>query len=358
VSAALVAATRRLGPDAVAVSAIGFGCMPLSLGRRPSEAVALNVLHAALDAGVTLLDTADAYCLDERYELGHNERLVAKALRTWGGPSSEVVVATKAGMRRLGGSFEPDGRPEHLRQACDRSLRALGVDQIGLYQLHTPDPRVPFTESVGALERLREAGKIRWVGLSNVDIDQITAARAIVPVASVQNELSPFKRDELANGVVAHCAGAGLGFLAYSPVGGGLNTRLREHPVLREIAAERGVSVYAVVLAWLVAQAPNIIPIPAARSVEHALDSVRAADLALSAAEVEAIDRATFALPLRRVLRTHLANQPWLKAAFRWARGTLPEERRFGERRYASSTLVTERRSGRDRRAVVRGKLG
>jgi aryl-alcohol dehydrogenase-like predicted oxidoreductase len=324
--------------------------MPLSLGRRPPEATALRVLHAVLDAGVTLLDTADAYCLDERYELGHNERLVAKALGSWRGSRDAVVVATKGGMRRLGGSFEPDGRPEHLIAACDRSLQALGVERIDLYQLHTPDPQLPFRESLGALARLREAGKIRCVGLSNVSIDQIETARAIVPVVGVQNEFSPFCRDAGTIGVVAHCARVGLAFLAYSPVGGGLNTRLRDHPVLQRIARVHGLSAHAVVLAWLLAKAPNVIPIPAARSVEHAVDSLRAADATLSPDEVAAIDQATFPLPLPRALREALAKRAWLKAAFRWVRGKLPQNRRFGERRYASAAVATEQRSGKDRR--------
>jgi aryl-alcohol dehydrogenase-like predicted oxidoreductase len=324
--------------------------MPLSLGRRPTEATALRVLHAVLDSGVTLLDTADAYCLDERYELGHNERLVAKALRSWPGSRGAVVVATKGGMRRLGGSFEPDGRPEHLAAACDRSLQALGVERIDLYQLHTPDPQLPFRESLEALARLREAGKVRWVGLSNVTIDQIETARAIVPVVSVQNELSPFCRDALTTGVVAYCARAGLAFLAYSPVGGGLNTRLREHPALRRIARAHDLSAHAVALAWLLAKAPNVIPIPAARSVAHALDSLQAADVALSPEEMAAIDQASFPLPLPRALRATLAKHAWLKAAFRWARGKLPQNRRFGERRYASTAVATDRRSGQERR--------
>src|ERR1043166_8515818 len=170
--------TRPLGPGIPAVSVIGFGGMHLSIVGRPAdESTALRVIHAALNAGETLIDTADACCLDDS-ETGHNERLIAKALRTWGGRRDTVVVATKGGMIRPGGRWERGGRPEQLRKACDRSLKALRLDRLDLYQLHTPDPNVPFAESVGALVELQRAGKIRWIGVSNVSVDDIkTAAR-------------------------------------------------------------------------------------------------------------------------------------------------------------------------------------
>jgi aryl-alcohol dehydrogenase-like predicted oxidoreductase len=134
--------------------------MPLSTADRPPEPDAVRVIHAALDAGVRLLDTADVYCLSDE-DLGHNERLMAKALREWNGPRDEVIVATKGGMTRPDGRWDRNGRPEHLRRACDRSLQALGVDRIDLYQFHTPDPRVPFAESVGMLAELQQIGKVR-----------------------------------------------------------------------------------------------------------------------------------------------------------------------------------------------------
>lgn len=287
--------TRPLGPGAPAVSAVGFGGMPLSIAGRPDdEAQAVQVLHAALDAGMTLVDTADVYCLDE-HDLGHNERLVATALRTWGGRRDAVVVATKGGLTRPGGRWEHDGRPASLRRACERSLRALGLECIPLYQFHRPDPGVPFAESVGALADLRREGKIRWVGLSNVSVDQIREAGAIVPVTAVQNRLNPFFREALDDGVVAHCAQEGIGFLAYSPVGGGrLNRKLPTIPLVQRIAAAHGATPHAVVLAWVLAQGPTVVVIPGARTVEHATDSAGAADLALTAAERAAIDGAAF----------------------------------------------------------------
>jgi aryl-alcohol dehydrogenase-like predicted oxidoreductase len=256
--------------------------------------VSIEVVRTALDAGARLIDTADVYCLDDA-DLGHNERLVAQALRGWAGQREQVLLATKGGLTRPGGRWERDGRPAHLRTACERSLRALGVDRIALYQLHAPDPEVPFEESVGALADLRREGKIRWVGLSNVSVAQIRAAEAIVPIASVQNRLNPFFREALQDGVVRFCEERGIGFLAYSPVGGGrLNRRLPDHPVLRPMAERLGVSAHALVLAWVLSRSPAVIVIPSARSVEHALDSVGAGRVELVAEDLVAIDRAEF----------------------------------------------------------------
>jgi len=285
---------RALGASAPVVPAVGYGGMHLSLQDRPPRSQAIDVVRAALDAGARLIDTADVYCLDDA-DIGHNETLIAEALRGWGGDRDAVIVATKGGLTRPAGRWERDGRPEHLRAACDRSLRALGVERIALYQLHAPDERVPFEESVGALAQLRREGKIRWVGLSNVSVAQIRAAEAITPIASVQNRLNPFFREALEHGVVQYCTGQGIGFLAYSPTGGGrLNLRLPDHPVLRPMAARLGVTAHALVIAWVLARSPSVMAIPSARRVEHALDSVRAGDLELSAEDLALIDGATF----------------------------------------------------------------
>jgi len=285
---------RRLGDGAPSVPAVGYGGMHLSLEDRPPERQSVEVIRAALDGGVRLIDTADVYCHDDS-DIGHNERLVAGALRGWNGDRDAVLVATKGGLTRPGGRWERDGRPEHLRAACERSLRAVGVERLALYQLHAPDPAVPFEESVGELGRLRREGKIRWVGLSNVSVAQIRAAEAIVPVASVQNRLNPFFRESLDEGVVRYCAEQGIGFMAYSPTGGGrLNRKLPGHPVLRPMAERLGASAHALVLAWVLAQSPAVIVIPSARRVAHALDSVAAGSLELSLEDLAAIDRAQF----------------------------------------------------------------
>lgn len=289
--------TRPLGPGGPAVTAVSYGGMHLSIQDRPPEEQSLRVLRAVMDAGATLIDTADAYCLDES-EIGHNERLVGRALNARGGSGGaggRVYVATKGGILRTAGRWEQDGRPEHLRRACDRSLRALGVERIDLYQLHAPDPKVPFLESVGALAQLRQEGKVERVGLSNVSVDQIRAAESMLPVATVQNRLNPFFREALSDGVLRYCTERGIGFLAYSPTGGGrLNRKLPAHPVLSGIAARLGISTHVVTLAWVLAQSPVTIVIPSARRVEHALDSLRAAEVTLAPEDLEAIDRAEF----------------------------------------------------------------
>lgn len=286
---------RPLGPGAGTVSAVGYGGMHLSIDGRPDETQALRVLLAVLDAGATLLDTADVYCLDQS-EIGHNERLMAKALSVWPrGDRATVRVATKGGLIRPDGRWERDARPERLRRACERSLKALGVETIDLYQLHAPDHHVPLEESVGALGTLRQEGKIRHVGLSNVSVAEIRRAEAIVPIVTVQNRLNPFFREALTTGVVDYCTSKGIGFLAYSPTGGGrLTKKLPAHPVLAPMAAELGVTAHQLALAWALAKGPTVIPIPSARQVDHALDSLRAADLTLSAADLRRIDEAEF----------------------------------------------------------------
>ncbi len=286
--------TRPLGPGTPAVPVIGYGGMHLSITDRPPEEQSVRVIHAALDAGMTLIDTADAYCLDAG-ETGHNERLITKAIRLWAGHREQLIVATKGGMVRPGGRWERDGRPEHLRAACEASLRALGVEQIALYHFHAPDPRVTLEDSVGALADLQRAGKIRWVGLSNVSVEEIRKAERIVPVVTVQNRLNPYFREALSDGVVEYCATRGIGFLAYSPTGGGRLTRkLPDHPTLAAIGARLGVTAHTVCLAWVVAQGPTVIAIPSARRVEHAVASARAADLSLAPADLAAISAAEF----------------------------------------------------------------
>ena len=285
---------RKLGPEAPPVSAVGYGGMHLSIQDRPPEEQSVRVIHAALDSGVTLIDTADVYCLDDS-EIGHNERLIARALRSWSGKPEHIMVATKGGMIRPGGRWEMNGKPSHLRAACERSLTALGVERIDLYQLHVPDPRVPLAESVGALGDLQREGKIRWIGLSNVSVSEIKEAEAVAPISTVQNRLNPFFREALAEGVVSYCGERKIGFLAYSPTGGGrLNRKLPAHPVLQPMAARLGVTPHVLVLAWVLARSPAVIVIPSARTVEHAVDSLGAAEITLSEADLSAITSAEF----------------------------------------------------------------
>ncbi len=285
---------HRLGAGARQVSRVGYGAMHLSITGRPDEATAIRTVHAALDRGVTLIDTADVYCIDHN-DIGHNERLIRKALDQWPGGRDRITVATKAGLTRPGGRWTRDGRPGHIRAACDASLMALGVDRIDLYQFHAPDPRVPFAESIGAFRELRDEGKVRWLGLSNVTVSEIEEASEIAGIHAVQNRLSPFFREAIHDGVLGQCERMGIAFLAYSPVGGGrLNRRLPRHPVVGRIAAAHGVSPHAVVLAWVLASSPSVVAIPSARSPAHAADAASATGIRLSPGEMRKIDRADF----------------------------------------------------------------
>ncbi|NUO46076.1 MAG: aldo/keto reductase [Streptomyces sp.] len=285
---------RTLGD--LKVSAVGLGAMPLSIEGRPDEERALATVRAALDAGVTLFDTADSYHLPGA-EPGHNERLVARALA---GSSAEVLIATKGGRGRpADGSWTVNGDPRHLKRAAEGSLKRLGVEAIGLYQLHKPDPAVPFEESVGALRELLDEGKIRLAGVSNTDVDQIRVAHGILGdrLVSVQNRYSPEVRDSEAE--LRLCAELGLAFLPWSPLGGlsrssldgpsGLTGSVR-FAAFHETAAERGVSPQQVGLAWLLAKSPTVIPIPGASRPETIRDSAGAAELVLSGAELARLE--------------------------------------------------------------------
>jgi aryl-alcohol dehydrogenase-like predicted oxidoreductase len=198
---------------------IGMGCMRLSTEPDRDEARAIEVLHGALDCGVNVLDTADAYCRDAG-EAGHNERLIARALATWGGDRSRILVATKGGLTRPQGEWIADGRARHLAAACAASRRALGVERIDLYQLHAPDPRTPLSTSVRALAALRRDGVIAHVGLCNVTVGQIEEARGITEIAAVQVELSIWHDEGVLSGVAEYCTANGIRIIAYWPLGG------------------------------------------------------------------------------------------------------------------------------------------
>jgi aryl-alcohol dehydrogenase-like predicted oxidoreductase len=276
------------------VSAIGLGGMPMSIEGRPDRDRSLSAIHAALDSGVTLIDTADAYHLDDS-DVGHNEVLIAEALATYGGDVSDVLVATKGGHTRPGGgAWDIDGSPEHLKAACDESLKRLGVEAIGLYQHHRPDPEVPYAETIGALGELLDDGKIRMAGISNADPAQIREAQQVLGgrLVSVQNEFSPAFRSSRPE--LDLCADMGIAFLPWSPLGGisdagALGSR---HIAFAEVAAERGVSPQQVTLAGLLALSPVVVPIPGASRPETARDSAAAADLELTTDEVARLSAA------------------------------------------------------------------
>src|SRR3954453_3913069 len=281
--------TRSLA--GVDIHPIGLGEMPMSLAGRPDEEQSIRTIHAALDAGANLIDTADAYARDDR-DVGHGERLVAKALA---GRRDDVIVATKGGLLRdRDRSWPPDGRPEHIRSACEASLRALQTDRIDLYQLHRPDPKVPYAESIGAFKELQDEGKGRWVGISNATVAQLEEALGIVDVVSVQNQLSLRYTPPIAKGEVQACTERGIAFLAWSPLGG--ISSAGEGPggvdPVRAAAQAHGVSPQQVALAWPLPLGPTMIPIPGSSRPETITDPLRAAELELSDAELRAISAA------------------------------------------------------------------
>jgi len=281
---------RRVG--SFQVPPVGFGAAGLSVADHPSEADAVLVIAAALDAGVRLLDTAACYVPSETQQ-GHNEELIAKGLAAWGGPVDEVLVATKAGIKRIASvdmakDFIASGRPEFLREQCETSLRALGTDCLGLLQIHTPPPDVPLVDAMGVFGELQAEGKVRHIGLSNVSVEQLEQVLEVVEVTSVQNRFSPAHREHL--DVVRACEERGIAFLAFSPLGGlGANARqLGEVNVpFAAVAEARGVSVHQVALAWELSVSPVLLPIPGSRRVETARDSAAAAGLVLTPDELE-----------------------------------------------------------------------
>ena len=269
----------------------GLGCMRLSTDRDRDETRGIAVLHAALDAGIRFLDTADAYCWDED-ERGHNERLIGRTLTSWSGDRSRVRVATKGGLTRPGGRWKPNGRSKHLREACERSLVALGAEHLDLYQLHAPDPRTPLGTSVRALEQLKREGLVSAIGLCNVTVGQIEEARRIVDIDSVQVELSVWHDHHFLSGVVDYCLANGLRLLAYRPLGGPSRRRkTASDPTLTAIAARHGATAFEIALAWLMDLSDLILPIPGATHVETVKSIARAGDIALTDADRTELDQ-------------------------------------------------------------------
>jgi aryl-alcohol dehydrogenase-like predicted oxidoreductase len=281
------------------ITRIGLGGMNLSLPGRPERGEAIGVIRASIEAGVTLIDTADSYAIDQS-EIGHNERLIAEALESMGlsvadGP---IIVATKGGLTRPGGRWRPDGRPASLRAACEASLRALNTDRIPLYQLHAPDPAVPFMESVGTIAALRDEGKVEAVGLSNVGVEQIELASSVAPIASVQNAFSTWDVGYRRSEVVEHCRKKGILFLAYSPLGGkGRASSLSEAQSLARLAVELDATAQELALAWLIHQSPVMVPIPGATTIRSAQSSARSAALTLDRRTLTRVRGALRALP-------------------------------------------------------------
>ena len=273
--------TLQLGGD-LTVNRLGFGAMRITgegiWGWPPDRQNALKVLRRAVELGVNLIDTADAYGPET------SELLIAEALHPY---PKGLVIATKGGLTRPGRSqWVPDGRPEHLKQAVEMSLKRLRLERIDLYQLHTIDPKVPMEASLGALKQMQDAGKIRHVGLSNVNPTEIVRARKILPIVSVQNEYNI--EDRKSEKALAYCEREGLGFMPWFPLGGGRG--LKPENALERAAKAHGVNVIQVAIAWLLQRSPVMLPIPGTSSVAHLEENVAAAKLKLTPAEWKAID--------------------------------------------------------------------
>ena len=274
------------------VSALGLGGMPMSIEGRPEESRAIATIHAALDAGITFIDTADAYHLGAD-EVGHNETLIARALASYGADTSEVLVATKGGHLRPGdGRWTLNGSPDYLRQACEASLRRLGVDAIGLYQFHRPDPTVPYADSIGAIRDLLDAGKIKMAGISNANAQQIRVAQELLEgrLVSVQNQFSPAFRSSESE--LRLCDENGIAFLPWSPLGGIRNASDlgASYRSFDQVAQEVDATPQQVTLAWMLAQSPVVIPIPGSSRPETIRASAAAVDLMLSPEQVSRLD--------------------------------------------------------------------
>lgn len=272
----------------VQVSSIGLGGMPMSIEGRPDRARSIATIHAALEAGVTFIDTADAY-QEGGEQVGHNETLIAEALASWGSDPSAILVATKGGhLRPVPGAWGQNGNPDYLKGAAKASAKRLGVESIGLYQFHRPDPEVDYADSVGAIRDLLDDGTIRMAGISNANPAQIRLANEILGgrLVSVQNQFSPKFRSSEPE--LELCAELGIAFLPWSPLGGigGAKELGGKWAEFQAVADAHGVSPQQVCLAWQLALAPIVIPIPGASRPESITDSALATELELTADEV------------------------------------------------------------------------
>lgn len=284
---------RRLGQTDISLTPIALGGMPMSISGRPAESQSIGTIHKALDLGVNLIDTSDAYCLDES-DKHHNERLIHKAIQQYEGDTSQVLVATKGGLMRPNGAWTQNGNPDHLRKAIRESHAALGGQEpIALWQYHSPDPNYSIKDSLTPAKEAVAEGLIRFVGVSNFSVEQIKRAREVVEIVSVQNQYNPWHRQPESDGVLDYCQAEGLTFLPWSPLGGSRRVKeLSNVAAIAQLAQDKQISVYALVLAWMLTN-PCIVPIPGATKPESIADSMTAAHVILTDEDIAAIDRAT-----------------------------------------------------------------
>jgi aryl-alcohol dehydrogenase-like predicted oxidoreductase len=301
--------TDGLSTSGLATSALGLGCMGLSQGYGPNDDESIRVIHSALDLGVTLLDTAMSY------GQGHNEQLIARALA---GRREHLTLATKFGIVRDKNGVHVDAQPDRVRDYCEASLERLGTDVIDLFYLHRVDPNVPIAETVGAMADLVAAGKVRHLGLSEVTVDQLEQAVAVHPIAAVQFEWSLLWRDP-ENDIVPAARRLGIGLVPYSPLGRGLLTatltaadidisdfrrtddrfhgehltnNIEQVNALRAVADDLGITAGQLALGWLLAQGPDVVPIPGTRRRSRLVENVRAANIDLSPTDLQRLDQA------------------------------------------------------------------
>jgi len=270
----------RLGGD-LSVNRLGFGAMRITgegiWGWPPDRDNARKVLRRAVELGVDLIDTADAYGPET------SELLIAEALHPY---PKDLVIATKGGLTRPGpGQWVPNGRPEYLTRCVENSLKRLQLERIDLYQLHRIDPKVPMEESLGALKKMQEAGKIRHVGLSEVSAEEIDRARKVLPIVSVQNQYNIGNRKW--EKALTYCEKEGVGFMPWSPIGG--NRGLKDN-ALEAAARDYHASVVQLALAWLLHRSPAMLPIPGTSSVAHLEENMAAAKLKLTAEDWKRVD--------------------------------------------------------------------
>lgn len=284
---------RELGNTRVMLFPIGLGAMPMSIAGRPPEKQAIATIHQALDLGVNFIDTADAYCQDES-DKHHNEKLIYKALQQYSGDTSQVIVATKGGLMRPNGAWTQNGNPDHLRQTIRESFEALGGNKaIDLWQYHSPDPNYAIEDSLAPVKEAVDQGLIRFVGVSNFSVEQIKRARCVVEIVSVQNQYNPWHRNPELDGVLSYCEAEGLTFLPWSPLGGSRRVQqLSSISGISDLATQKGVSMYSLILAWMLSRSTAIVPIPGASKPESIADSVTAAQVRLTDDEIAIVDQA------------------------------------------------------------------
>jgi aryl-alcohol dehydrogenase-like predicted oxidoreductase len=278
---------RRLGPEGPQVSVVGLGGMLLSIAGRPPEDQAHRVILSALDFGITLFDTSDAYAFDDQ-ELGHNEKIFARALE---GHRERVTVMSTVGLRRPGGAWTVDASPEFLVESVERSLKSQAVGVLDVVFLYGPDSKIPYEESVGTLLRLKEQGKIKHIGLSNADIPLIKRAETVTKIQAIQNRWSPLAREAEKSGVIEHCTDTGKAFVAYAPFGGTLGApTLTTLGKLSDQARRRRLSPYQLVLSWMTNKSPVTFVLPGARRSESIEDSAGAGSVEFDTDAVRAVE--------------------------------------------------------------------